>query len=134
MSAIEDDDDLEATRISAPQASTGWQVVLADGRALPVGSALRFGRDPVGEPSNPGVVLVPLLDPARSLSKTHAQVEVDGAALVVTDLHSTNGSKVVTADGVQTVLIPAQPHRVTQNAELRFGDYIVRAELLGAGA
>ena len=69
---------------------------------------------------------MPIVDPAKSLSKTHAQLEASPGVVVVTDLHSTNGTKVRTADGAEITLAPGVGHRVTGDAEISFGDYVVR--------
>ncbi|GAB6859505.1 FHA domain-containing protein [Microbacterium xylanilyticum] len=124
-SAVADDDDLEVTRVSPSAARAGWQLVLPDGRTLSVESALRFGRDPIGDPASPGAVLVPIQDPAKSISKTHAQVEVSSGELIVTDLHSTNGT-VIVADGTSARVQPGQPRAVAADAELRLGDYPIQ--------
>lgn len=121
-------DDLDATRIAPIQAQVEWRIVLADGRALAVASALRIGRDPIADPAMPGTVLVPIVDPAKSLSKTHAQLEASPGLVVVTDLHSTNGTKVRTVDGGEIVLAPEAGHRITGDAEISFGDYVVRLQ------
>ena len=120
------DDDLDSTRITPSHTQIEWQMALGDGRRLAVGSALRVGRDPIADPAFPGTVLVPIVDPAKSLSKTHAQLEASPGVVVVTDLHSTNGTKVRTADGSEMVLAPEAGHRVTGDAEISFGDYIIR--------
>jgi hypothetical protein len=117
------DDDFDETRVVSAQSE--WQVALADGRVLSVGSTMRFGRDPIADPADPGVVLVPLADPARSLSKTHAQIEARPGELLVTDLHSTNGTAAI-VNGLPRVLAPGAALAVTADAELRFGDYVVQ--------
>lgn len=122
--------DLDETVISPARTRAEWQIVLADGRQLEMASALRIGRDPISDPGVPGAVLMPIDDPARSLSKTHAQLEAGADGLVVTDLHSTNGTRVRMADGSLIVLVPETPFPVTGTAEISFGDYVVRAQRL----
>lgn len=119
-------EELESTRLAPTRTQAEWQMALGDGRRLAVASALRVGRDPIADPAFPGTVLVPIVDPAKSLSKTHAQLEASPGVVVVTDLHSTNGTKVRTADGSEMVLAPEVGHRVTGDAEISFGDYIIR--------
>ena len=121
-------DDLDATRISPVQSQVEWELVLADGRRLAVASALRIGRDPIADPALPGTVLVSIDDPAKSLSKTHAQLEAGPGVIVVTDLHSTNGTRVGTVADGETRLAPEVGHRITGDAEIAFGDYVVRLQ------
>lgn len=119
------EDDLDSTRVAVP-ARAAWLLVLADGRSIPVPPLLRLGRDPVADPVEPGSLLVPLVDPAKSVSKTHAEVRVITSGLSITDLHSTNGTLVV-IDGVPTQVAPERPCQVTGGAaELRLGDYAIQ--------
>lgn len=112
------DDDLDSTRISA-RPTGSWRLVLADGRQVSLVSSARLGRDPGGDPSNPSALLVPVDDPAKSISKTHAVLAVVADGILITDLHSTNGTIVRTADGAQTALAPDAPYRVSADAELQ---------------
>ncbi|MDQ4213449.1 FHA domain-containing protein [Microbacterium capsulatum] len=130
--AVDQEDDLDVTRVVSPAAA--WQVVLPDGRTLPIGSAMRFGRDPIADPTEPGTVLVPLRDPAKSISKTHAQLQLRDGELFVTDLHSTNGTAIV-IDGSATRVLVEQPHAVRRDADLRLGEFVIQIRHAGqAGA
>ncbi|WP_022878980.1 DUF805 domain-containing protein [Microbacterium sp. B19] len=115
--------DLESTRLVPPSSVSGWTLDLPDGRSLPVDGAVSFGRDPV---SDHGGVLVPVDDPARSMSKTHARFDFAGGAVMVTDLHSTNGTR-VEAPGVPAVSVaPGLSAVVPAGATVFLGDYRVR--------
>jgi uncharacterized membrane protein YhaH (DUF805 family) len=115
--------DLESTRMVPPSSLSGWALDLPDGRSLPVDGAMSFGRDPV---SDHGGVLVPVDDPARSMSKTHARFDFAGGAVTVTDLHSTNGTR-VEAPGVPAVSVaPGLSAVVPAGATVFLGDYRVR--------
>lgn len=114
---------LDSTRLAAP--TTGWSAVLPDGRTIPLTRPLLFGRDPGNNPDYPDAVLVPIDDPAKSMSKTHAAIVVDGDKATVTDLHSTNGTKLA-VDGGRTVLAPGIPSAVaSSDASVVFGDYAI---------
>jgi len=125
-------EDLEETRISPAPLQVGWQLLLPDGRRIAIASALRIGRDPVADPASPGAVLIPVDDAARSLSKTHAQLEAGPGVVIVTDLHSTNGTTVRTAAGGEVRLTAEIGHHITGDAEIGFGDYVVRLQQQGA--
>jgi hypothetical protein len=47
-----------------------------------------------------------LADLSRTLSKTHALLEWSGSVLWVTDLHSANGSVLISPDGERRPLVP----------------------------
>jgi hypothetical protein len=109
----------------------GWRLVLADGSDVPVDRAMFLGRNPARTDDRPGAALVPIDDPARSLSKTHALLELDAGTLWVHDLDSTNGVAVV-APGQDPVLVePGQRAAVIADAELRLGSYILTVENAG---
>ncbi|MDQ4213450.1 DUF805 domain-containing protein [Microbacterium capsulatum] len=119
------DDGLDATRITV-QPTGSWRIVLTDGRQIALGCSARLGRDPGADPSDPSALLIPLDDAAKSISKTHAALSVTEDGVLVTDLHSTNGTVVRFADGTPTVLAPGAPFLVRADAELRIGEYTIR--------
>lgn len=96
-----------APAASAPaQSVTGWHLRLADGQRMPVTGSLVLGRDPAPV-TRRASTMVSVVDPARSVSKSHALVELSADdTLSVTDLHSTNGVSLVGADGRRTILGP----------------------------
>ncbi|MGN8025472.1 DUF805 domain-containing protein [Microbacterium sp. 22242] len=124
------DDDLDSTRLTA-RPTGSWRVLLADGRQIALGSSARLGRDPAADPADPSALLIPVDDPAKSISKTHVALSVASDGILITDVHSTNGSVVRTADGAQTVLTPDAPYRVSADAELRIGDYVMHLQRKG---
>lgn len=117
-------DDLDSTRISAPLVAAEWVIALPDGRTIPLASAVLFGRSPSNDGESVDAVLVPIDDPAKSMSKTHARVARDGDTVTVTDLHSTNGTKVV-IDQVATSLAPGSAWPVGAAATVLLGSYAV---------
>lgn len=95
-----EDDDLDSTRIS--QATAGarpWSLVVSDGQRLDVDAPIVIGRDPVVPASVSFGRSVPVVDKWKSVSKTHAVIEVRDGMLWVTDLHSTNGTTITNAVG-----------------------------------
>jgi pSer/pThr/pTyr-binding forkhead associated (FHA) protein len=84
-----------------------------------------IGRDPVANAAWPTAALLPALDPAKSLSKTHAVLELEGGILWVHDLDSTNGV-FVAAPGVDVVQVdPGSRVVVPDGAEIELGEFIV---------
>ena len=56
-----------------------------------------------------------MINPDRSISKTHLAVLLDGDRLSVRELGSTNGSAVVAADGARTTLLMGSKEGVRES-------------------
>ena len=107
-------------------AAPAWLVVLPTGARVPVNGALLVGRNPVRfEPWNTADLL-PVDDPARSVSKTHAAIEVAGDGIRATDLHSTNGVSVLDVSGAATPLVPGAATELAAGSTLLLGSYRVQ--------
>ena len=91
----------EETRVAPPAAPRGWALVLPVGTRVSLDGPLLLGRDPAGIPDRPDAGLLPLADPGKTVSKTHALLEPTPEGVRVRDLHSTNGVAVDTAGGRQ---------------------------------
>jgi hypothetical protein len=87
-----------------------------------------LGRDPAPDPASPGAAPIPLQDPARSVSKTHALVEVVDDRVVITDLHSTNGTRVLSAEGLVHELEPGLATRAESGATVLLGEFAMRLD------
>jgi pSer/pThr/pTyr-binding forkhead associated (FHA) protein len=126
-----DDDDLEATRIGqASDRARPWRLVLGDGRQLAVSaSPLVLGRGPVAPPTHPDATPIVVVDPVKSVSKSHALVLVDGGMLWVTDMHSTNGTKVTNELGEATSCPPGVGMPAGNGWTISLGEYSVRVVL-----
>ncbi len=92
----------EDTRVAAPRR---WALVLADGARVSLDGPLLLGRDPAGIPDRPEAGLLPLADPGKTVSKTHALLEPAPDGVRVRELHSTNGVAIDTPAGRE--LLPA---------------------------
>ncbi|GGH42212.1 FHA domain-containing protein [Microbacterium album] len=98
-----EDDDLEATRASqSGSAPRPWTLHFSDGQRIAADAPLVFGRAPVAPESHPQARALPVNDPWKSISKTHALLDVRGGMLWVTDLQSTNGTSVTNLVGEAT--------------------------------
>ncbi len=62
------------------------------------------------------------------MSKTHALVEVVDDRVVVTDLHSTNGTRVLTPEGAAHELDPGRGADAPNGATLLLGEFAVRLD------
>jgi len=125
-SAVDDSTTMMPTRTAAKV----WRLVLPGGdQVVPVTGAIYLGRDPRDTMGRPDASLLPAQDPARSLSKTHALIEVDAGKLWVHDLNSTNGV-FVAAPGVEAIeVVPGTREAVPNGADLELGEYIIQVRL-----
>jgi hypothetical protein len=115
-------------RIEAPTAGPrpgAWRLRAPGGLDVLLLRPVLLGRDPAADPGRPEAATIPLADPARSVSKTHALVEVVEGRVIVTDLHSTNGTRVLTSDGETRELDPGRGAEAPNGATLLLGEFAV---------
>ncbi|GIG19930.1 hypothetical protein Cch01nite_06540 [Cellulomonas chitinilytica] len=130
------DPDVEVTRRAAPrgdvvaQPSVGGalppasaEVELSDGRLLTIERTALVGRNPA---SDVDVQLVRVVDPGRSVSKTHLQIGVEPGGVWIADRGSTNGTVVTLPDGGQVVCGVDQQVRLRVGSTVTFGDCSLR--------
>jgi hypothetical protein len=98
----------EETRVAPPAPPRAWALVLANGTRVSLDGPVLLGRDPAGIPDRPGAGLLPVADPGKTVSKTHALLEPTPGGVRVRDLHSTNGVAVDTAAGREVVAAGAE--------------------------
>jgi len=93
-----DDEGAEHTVIVGRR-SKQWTLTIDDGEHVRLsGSTVLLGRDPARDPNYPDAQLVPLDDAAKTVSKTHARIELVNGAWTIVDLDSTNGVVLFTHD------------------------------------
>ncbi|WP_431247222.1 FHA domain-containing protein [Leifsonia xyli] len=87
----------EAEPAAAPPAQAEFAVLLSDGRREPLAAPLVVGRAPsvTAVPSLRGARPVTLTSAEDDISRSHVAVAVEGDSVVVTDLHSRNGTMIV---------------------------------------
>lgn len=90
--APEPADEGEGTVLRPRAVPSAWQILLDDGRTLPLGAGVLLGRNPVAEPGDEAYGLIAIDDPTRTISKTHLVIGVDAAGPWMCDRESTNGS------------------------------------------
>ncbi|WP_127793723.1 FHA domain-containing protein [Agromyces sp. LHK192] len=108
---------------TGPVPVIGWRLVDRTGHGIEISSRTVLGRTPDVRRASGAVAAVVVDDPARTVSKTHALVEPDGRALLVTDLRSTNGVRVEYADGRVVDLPPGGAALVAPNDILLLGEF-----------
>ncbi|KAA9107849.1 DUF5684 domain-containing protein [Microbacterium rhizomatis] len=120
----DDDDEFGETMITRRRRAR-WSLVPTSGAPIALtGDVVTLGRSPAGDRAFPRAQLVTIPDATRTVSKTHARLELRGDSWFVTDLGSTNGVLLVTLMGTEIEAAPG----VELAAEERFflGDVEVR--------
>lgn len=123
-------DDALEERVEAPTPTPqpgAWRL-RAPGLEVLLLRPVVLGRDPSTDAARQGAAAVALADPARSVSKTHALVEVVDDRVVVTDLHSTNGTRVLTPEGEAHELDPGRSADVAGGSTLLLGEVALRVD------
>lgn len=118
------------TPASVPAAPGGVRLVFDTGEAFTVAGRGVVGRNPSTADSGVVAHVVPIDDPARSVSKTHLEFGAEDGAFWVLDRRSTNGSALVHADGTRERLTAGVRTAVPVGAVVEFGDR--RFRVLGA--
>lgn len=116
-------EDIESTRIvQASPAALQWRLVGPDSTTIPVDGTVIVGRQPTPPPQYGQAQTVRVEDPTFSISKTHAALEIRDGMLQVTDLHSTNGTAVVSPAGGRTDATPGVPLELGHSWRLVIGN------------
>lgn len=96
---------------------------------FPLDASLYVGRRPVSpriaEPVAPRLVTVP--SPREEVSRTHARIRQVGRSVVVTDLRSANGTKIIVPHGPSRTLRQGESMVVPAGSAIDVGDSNVLA-------
>ncbi len=122
--AVDDATSIRVSRHSAP----GWRLVIDGRESVAVGGPLYLGRSPIATAGHPQASVFAVDDAAKSVSKTHALLELDGGVLWVSDLDSTNGVWVVPAGEDAREVLPGTRAEVPAGADLQLGDLVIQVE------
>ncbi|MCC9205489.1 RDD family protein [Arthrobacter sp. zg-Y769] len=116
------DDELEMTRVASRRRAAGLRLQFDDGAAVVVTGTALLGRNPTPKPQETAGQLLDFADMGRTVSKTHLHLQADPKGVWVTDRNSTNGSAVVTAQGLREELEPLRPVLAPIGSTVFFGD------------
>ncbi|MCU1413964.1 MAG: hypothetical protein JWN80_1304 [Microbacteriaceae bacterium] len=114
-----------AEPVAPKHSAPGWRLEVPGSGSIVVDSSVFVGRNPVAAPGFADGAVLAVVDPDKSLSKTHALFEADGADLWVTDLHSTNGIVVTLRDGSETLLEAGVRTAVPDGASVSLGSLAI---------
>ena len=115
--------DVEATRI-VPSGRSALRFVLqfSTGESVTVFGNGLVGRNPVAEPSEYFDHLVTIVDPGRSVSKTHLEFGQAAGAFWVSDRYSGNGTVVREPDGAPLRCESGKRYRIVRGTRVIMGD------------
>jgi pSer/pThr/pTyr-binding forkhead associated (FHA) protein len=97
----------------------------SDGTTADVDRVVLIGRAPSPQRSTARAPrLLTLPSPGHDISRTHVEVATEGWQIVVTDLHSTNGTILADPSGNRRQLTPGEPLPVQLGSVIELGDGI----------
>jgi predicted component of type VI protein secretion system len=121
------ENDNDETRVVTGRHAATWRLVLPDNRQVTVSGAIFLGRNPSSAGRENATVLA-VIDPNKSVSKTHAVIDGDGESMWVTDLNSTNGTVVIRLDGTEILVEPNERTQVSPGDSVLLGEYTIQVE------
>lgn len=94
---------------------------LADQDPITIDEDILVGRAPQDRPGTPAR-LVKVMSPNHDISRTHLLIQPHEQGALVTDLASTNGTKLTTSQGERQTLAPNEPTLVSAGDTVDIGD------------
>lgn len=117
------EDDVEKTRIVSSTASgTRFVLQFSTGESVTVVGTGLIGRNPVREPAEYFDHLVTIVDPGKSVSKTHLEFGQAGGAFWVTDRFSGNGTVIREPDSDPRRCDPGKRYRIVRGTRVTMGE------------
>ena len=115
--------DVEETRITSGIA-LGDRYILqfSTGESVTVFGTGILGRNPVAEPGEYFDHFVPIVDPSKSVSKTHLEFGQTAGAFWISDRYSANGTGYRPPDGVRTRCEPGKRYLVARGSRVDIGE------------
>ncbi len=118
-------DNLAAARrdaVPVDPAQSHLRLVTSFGQVVDVDRPVIIGRAPAAPASDPGATLLTVPSPSHDISRVHVRVAPGRQGLEVTDLHSTNGTILVSSDGSAVRLVPGESVPLEAGSTLDLGD------------
>ncbi len=115
--------DVEETRIVGRN-SGGDRFVLqfSTGESVTVFGTGMVGRHPLAEPGEYFDTFVTIVDPGKSVSKTHLEFGQSGGSFWVSDRYSGNGTVVREPDSVPKRCEPGKRYRIVRGTRVEIGE------------
>ncbi|WP_440710526.1 FHA domain-containing protein [Herbiconiux sp. YIM B11900] len=105
-----------------PRSSALYSLVFSTGESIRVSGGGLVGRNPVAGPGEQPEYLVQIVDPARSVSKTHLEFGVDDEGFWIADRGSSNGTRLEPGTAAPVELVPGARTRVPRGSRVGLGD------------
>ncbi|MFF1572025.1 FHA domain-containing protein [Leifsonia sp. NPDC058292] len=99
-----------------------YTLSFSSGEVVEVTGSGLIGRRPITQPGEQVDQLVAVLDPGRSVSKTHVEFGLEGGELWICDRYSGNGTVAHPLGGVARQCEPGRRYRVTAGTRVEIGD------------
>lgn len=109
-----------------PSRSRPLQLTFDDGNTYVLAGSTVLGRDPRIDGGHADAAQLQIIDKDMSVSKTHLVLSLRAGAVLVEDLHSTNGTWVSTPDGTTSAVLPGTPALAMPGSTIHFGDRTLR--------
>jgi hypothetical protein len=116
--------DVGATRAAAPRRTLTWSLVFPDGTSHPVSTSVVIGRAP-DHTAHGAAAGLSVGAGEKSVSKSHALLEMNHAGLRVRDLGSVNGVVVVHLDGTEAEASSTVFVDLKDGDELELGEVVI---------
>lgn len=119
------EDSHDSSAMASPRSAPSWRLITPLGAPVTLAAGVVvLGRRPAADRGYPDAQLVSVADGTRTVSKTHARLELIDGAWHITDLASTNGVVLFDDLGRETELQPGVSAKLTErfllgDAELR---------------
>ena len=118
-----DDEDVEATRlVNSGRRGERFVLQFSTGESSTAYGTGLIGRNPVAEPGEYFDQLVRVIDPSRSVSKTHLEFGQEGGAFWVLDRYSGNGTVIREPDSAAIRCQPERRYRIARGTRIEIGE------------
>lgn len=111
----------QPVRVHRPQLGRLCRPGLPD---LPVAGPMILGRRPEWHGPGPSPQLVTVHDPVQNISRSHVSVSVSGWDVAVTDLGSSNGTRLELPNGQNRALVPHRPITIVPSTIIVLADIL----------
>lgn len=120
---MEESEDLDETRlVSTTQGGQRFVLQFSTGESVTTFGTGLVGRNPAGEPSEYFDQLIAIVDPGKSVSKTHLEFGQIAGSFWVSDRYSGNGTVVREPDSQPRRCEPGKRYRVVRGTRVSIGE------------
>jgi pSer/pThr/pTyr-binding forkhead associated (FHA) protein len=118
----DDDTDIEETRIVDRTRGNRFVLQFSTGESVSVSGTGLIGRHPIPEPGEYFDSFVAIIDPGKSVSKTHLEFGQDSGSFWVSDRYSGNGTIVREPERQARRCEPGKRYRIVRGTRVDIGE------------